>query len=90
MRYCDWCGGEGCQDCGGSGYASPRLPMKTRHYAQRPTITRATYPALPASKPIGSHPQTGTLATSVTNALIVQSEVAGNGDPDKSTARGVA
>ena len=53
--------------------------MKTRHYAQRPTITRATYPALPASKPIGSHPQTGTLATSVTNALIVQSEVAGNG-----------
>jgi len=25
MRYCDWCGGEGCQDCGGSGYASPQF-----------------------------------------------------------------
>jgi len=75
---------------GGVDTPLPSSPVKTRHYAQRPTITRATYPALPASKPIGSHPQTGTLATSVTNALIVQSEVAGNGDPDKSTARGVA
>jgi len=75
---------------GGVDTLLPSLPVRTRHCALRPTITRATYPVLPASKPIGSHPQTGTLATSVTNALIVQSEVAGNGDPDKSTARGVA
>ena len=90
MRYCDYCGGEGCQDCGGSGYASPQFASEDSALRAASYDNPRNLPVLPASKPIGSHPQTGTLATSVTNALIVQSEVAGNGDPDKSTARGVA